>query len=730
MTTIRQHDRSDCGVACLVGIATYYGKPLSLAHVRLLAGTDTHGTSLTDLHQAAITLGFQAEAVSGDINGLSRAPLPAIVHFDHTDTGAHFVVITRIGRRTVTLLDPADGRRHRWPVDQFNAYWSGAALLLLPGPAFSVDPAGSLPPTTWHRIGQLLLPYRRQLLRGLFLALIATLLAMVSALFVGLLADRIVPKGQTHTLHVIGPIFTIVLVLQVVLSALRKTITSRIARLIDGRLLRAYCKHLLQLPQIVFNGMQTGELLSRMGDAMLIRHFANDLLIQAGVPVLALGAVLLMALASHTALALWLLLCLAAYAGVYILSNILHRTSQHRLLLADAALDTQFTESFGAITTIKQLGAERLHGQHLDARIHDYLSALYTSRRVGIWSEEVTSLLAQGFSLALLWGGGKMVLDGWISLGELLAFHTLSGYFSAAAAQLMPLAKHGQEARIAAERLYGLLDIPSAESPHVTQFEARNIFPVQLTDIHFAYRRGTEILSGASLTLLPGAITVICGAPGAGKSTLFSLLLRQYPQTAGDILLGVHPLELISRKILHRYIAVVPQHIQLFDDTFVANICLNEPPDLTRLETLCNELGLMPLIHSLPQQLDTPLGPRGCLLSGGQRQLIALARALYRQPKLLLLDEATAALDAETEARVHQVLLQRKNEGASILWISHSQSCLPLADNTYRLEKGQLVLQTARSAYLPTSNQPADTPKIGQPDTGSTSAGKERYGKA
>src|SRR5690606_29147652 len=164
-----------------------------------------------------------------------------------------------------------------------------------------VDPAGSLPPTTWHRIGQLLLPYRRQLLRGLFLALIATLLAMVSALFVGLLADRIVPKGQTHTLHVIGPIFTIVLVLQVVLSALRKTITSRIARLIDGRLLRAYCKHLLQLPQIVFNGMQTGELLSRMGDAMLIRHFANDLLIQAGVPVLALGAVLLMALASHTA---------------------------------------------------------------------------------------------------------------------------------------------------------------------------------------------------------------------------------------------------------------------------------------------------------------------------------------------------------------------------------------------------------------------------------------------
>src|SRR5690606_30715342 len=136
MTNYQQHDQNDCGAACLAGIAGYYGKPLSIAHVRILAGTDDLGTTLDDLLHAALKSGFLAEAVTGDYSGLSQVPLPAIVHLDHPDTGAHFVVLKRIGRKTVTVRDPADGRCHRWPVARFTHYWSGAALLLLPGPKF------------------------------------------------------------------------------------------------------------------------------------------------------------------------------------------------------------------------------------------------------------------------------------------------------------------------------------------------------------------------------------------------------------------------------------------------------------------------------------------------------------------------------------------------------------------------------------------------------------------
>jgi len=696
MTTIRQHDRSDCGAACLAGVATHYGKSLSVAHVRLLAGTDATGTTLSDLHRAALKLGFQAESVVGDYAGLSQAPLPAIVHLDHADTGAHFVVIVRVGKRTVTLLDPADGRRHRWPVERFNSYWSGAALLLLPGPTFLADdlkPAPTIP----RRIVQLLLPYQRHLIRAFLLSLLATVLAIAGAVFVGLLTDHIIPKGSIGHLHGAGLLFGFVLLLQVVASAVRKSLTLHTAQLMDGRLLRMYSAHLLQLPQSVFHSLQPGELLSRMGDAILIRRLVNDLLIQSGVPALSLVVVLLIALGQHPVLAVWLLLSIVAYAGIYAFANTLHRTVQHRLLVSDAALDTGFIETFGSIETVKQLGIGRLQGTRLDARIHDLVTAMHTAGRVGLWTEEATSLLAQGFSLALLWGGGTFVLSGDLSLGELLAFYTLSGYFSTAAAQLMPLARHVQEARIAAERLFSLLDIPVADPPDATRLVLDSIFPVVLDNVHFAYPGSEETLHGLSLTLTSGTLTLIRGVSGSGKSTLMSLLLHQYTPAAGRIHLGIHPLDFIDREALHRQIAIVPQRIELFDDTFVANVCLGEMPDPARLATLCNELGLLPLISTWPHGFDTPLGPGGCLLSGGQRQLVALARALYRQPRLLLLDEATSALDTATEARVHRLLMRRKAAGTAILWVSHNTNNLPLADAIYQLEDGRLIPYAYRS---------------------------------
>ncbi len=715
MTTIHQHDRDDCGAACLAGIAAHYGKPLSVAHVRLLAGTGTMGTTLADLQRAAEKSGFQAEAVDGDLNGLSQAILPTIVHVDHPDTDSHFVVVTRIGKRYVRILDPADGRRHRWPVARFQSYWSGNALLLLPGAGF-LAANGEPYPTVTRRMLQLLLPYRRQFVRALLLALLATALLLASAVFVRLLTDHVVAYGDVTSLHRLGSVFAAIALLQVAVSAMRKSITLRTARQIDNRLLRTYCRHLLRLPQAVFNGMQPGELLSRMGDAVLIRRLVNDLLIQSGVPVLALVVVLAFALANHPALAGWLLLSMVGYAGVYAASSALHRIVQRRVLVADAELDTRFTETFGAITTIKQLGLERLHGLKLDASVHNLLATSYASGRVGIWSEEATALLAQGFSLALLWGGGTLVLGGGLSLGELLAFYTISGYFSGAAAQLMPLAKHAQEARIACDRLYGLLDIPPAETPAATRFAPEDIFPVVLDDVRFAYGHAPEVLQGISLALLPGTATLIRGASGSGKSTLFSLLLRQYAPSGGHIRLGIHPLGLVSPSALHRHIATVPQRVQLFDDTFVANICCGETPDTGRLETLCNELGLLPIVQALPQRLDTPLGPDGCLLSGGQRQLVALARALYKQPKLLLLDEATSALDTATEAMVLRVLLRRKAAGMAILWIGHRDSDRALADAVYHLRRGRLTPHSDRSPYLP--SQPYGNAANATPDRG------------
>lgn len=726
MKTIRQHDRNDCGAACLASIASHYGKPTSVAQVRLLSGTVASGTTLADLQHGALRLGFQAAAVSGDLTALSQSALPAIVHLHHGNTGSHFVVVTRIGPRKVSVLDPADGRRHRWPVNEFTAYWSGAALLLLPAPDFLMD--GSVPASPWKRIIQLLLPYRRQFAKAFALAVMATLLAMTGSVFVWLLTDRVILHHGLGGLHHVGALFALAIALQVAASAVRKTITLRTARLVDTRLLRSYCQHMLHLPQAVHHHMQPGELLSRMGDAVHIRRFANDLIIQTGVPILALVFVLIAALASQPALALWLILTMAAYAVVYQLCSTLQGHIQRKLMTRDAALDAQFTETALSIPTIKQLGLAQLHGHKLTARIHDFLSATHASGRLGIWSDEVTSLLAQGFSLALLWGGGTLVMSGSLTLGELLAFYTLSGYFSAAAAQLMPLARHAQEARVSAERLYGLLDLPPDERQGTMRLVPDDIFPVRVQDVRFAYRRGEETLRGLNMEITAGTITVIRGASGSGKSTLFSLLLRQHAPTGGGIYLGIHPLELVSRETLHNGVSTVPQRVQLFDDTLAANICPWEKPDPKRIAELCHALDLFPLIESLPLKLDTPLGRDGCLLSGGQRQLVALARALYRQPQLLLLDEATSGLDAATEARIHRALLDERRKGMAIVWASHYDSSERIADRVWHLHAGQLTVQNNRPPYPSrhagdtASNEPApkraQSPNVASPGDG------------
>ncbi|MBK1442584.1 peptidase domain-containing ABC transporter [Parapedobacter sp. ISTM3] len=698
MKTIRQHDESDCGAACLAAIAAHYGKPLSIAHIRLLAGTDSTGSTLNGLREAALRIGFQAEAVQGDYAGIQKATLPAIVHLSHSDTGDHFVVLAQAGKRHSTVLDPADGRRHRWPAATFSSYWSGAALLLLPGAEFYGHASHTA--SFWLRCWRLLRPLKAQLGHTLLLAIAATLLAMGGALFVKWFTDDIIPHGYKAALHYTGLLFMLVIVLQAAASTGRRLLTLRTARAIDTCLLTIYCGHLLRLPRIFFNQMQTGELLSRMGDAVKIRQFINDMLLQLGVPVGLLIAIMLLWSVRQPQLGLLLLAMLILHVAVYTFGHTAHRRLQRKLMEADAALDSQFTETFQAVATVKQLGLGKLHAHKLEARIHDLLHAAHASGRMSSWVDEATSLLAQGLSLAILWAGGLAVLQGPLSLGELLAFYTLSGYFSGAAAQLMPITKHLQEAQVAAGRLYAILELPPDTMAGATLLYPDTILPVRMEAVCFGYHRKAAVLQDLSVAFHRGEITIIQGSSGSGKSTLLSLLLQQYPLSDGRISFGIHPAALIHPEALHRLVAVVPQHTQLFNDTLAANVCAGLQRDTALLEGLCNELGLLPCIASWPMGFDTPLGPDGCLLSGGQRQLVALARALYRQPQLLLLDEATASLDDQAEALVHSALLRRKTQGMAIVLVSHRRSSRILADRLLQLHMGRLTaIPTDRLPY-------------------------------
>src|SRR5690606_2169178 len=526
MKTIRQHDRNDCGAACLAAIASHYGQAVSVAQVRLLLGVDAKGSTLGELHDAALRMGFQAAAVSGDYAGLRRATLPVVVHLDHADTGQHFVVLCRAGRRRVVVMDPAEGHRRRWHRKAFCRYWSGTALLLLPGTTFEQAEA---PPGIWRQVIRLLYPVRRAVFTAIACSVAATLLAMAGALFVQLLTDRVMPSGSAPFLHRLGAVFAFLLLVQVAARLGQRLLTLHTGRLLDARLLRSYCHHLLQLPIRFVQRWPTGELLSRMGDAVKIRQLVNDGLIQLTIPLILLLGTLLLLATAQPRLGIVLLIVVPLHIGVYLAAHALHRGIQRRLMAADAALDSQFTETFQAIGTVRQLGLERHHGHRLDAGIARLLHENHASGRTTVLTDEATHLLVQAFSLFLLWAGGSLVLQGGITLGALLAYYTLSGYFSTALTQLMPLAKHVQEARIAADRLYSLLTLPPDKAPGATLLHPGEALPIRVNDVYFACRPGRPVLQGVSFTLLPGCITVVTGPSGSGKSTLLALLLKEHP---------------------------------------------------------------------------------------------------------------------------------------------------------------------------------------------------------
>jgi len=702
MKPIRQHDQSDCGAACLAMIASHYGKHLSVAHVRLLIGTDSSGSSLAALHHAALRLGFQCAAVSGNYDALQQCILPVVVHLNHHDTGEHFIILEQIGAKQVKIIDPADGQRHRWPKARFCTYWGGAALLLLPGGDFI--PAKT-PRRNWQRLWPYLYPHRGLLAKALFLAMAATLLAIGSALFVQLLTDIVVPRQNRSLLWQLSALFGTLLLVQVAISYIKQLFTLKSGRTLDARLLNSYCRHLLDLPHAFFQHMQSGELLSRMGDVMKIRYLVNDLLIQLGVPLIVVLFTLMLLVGGHPQLGYLLLISIPLHVGIYLLGHRLHQHIQRRVMEADAALDQQFTESFQAIATIKQLGLSVLHATKLEARIHQFLQANYASGSSTLFIEQATTLLVQAFSLAILGLGGAAVLQGQVSLGELLAFYTLSGYFSSALAQLMPLTKHVQEARIAADRLFSILELPAAQPTAATLLRPSTLFPVHLQQVCFHYRQESPVLRQVSLSIQAGELVVIRGSSGIGKSTLLSIISGQFVPHDGQVYLNGHPIHLIHPDSLQQWVAVVPQHIELFNDTLAANIYLDRPADANHLAAILRELGMLSWAESLAEGFDTPIGPNGCRLSGGQRQRLALARALYREPQLLLLDEATAALDAESEQLIHRALLARKQRGMAQVWISHSTRSVALADQIWQLQAGQLVLETNRTPY-DNANQP------------------------
>jgi len=691
-TKIKQRDITDCGAACLASIASHYQLKLPVSRIRQYAGTDKRGTNVLGLIEASEKLGFQAKGAKGALDSLTKIPLPAIAHVILKNGLHHFVVIYKVTKKEITFMDPSDGQYHKNKITDFEKIWSGVIVLILPDESFA---KGNETTSNTKRFWQLIMPHKGIMIQALIGAVAYTILGLSTSIYMQKLIDFVLPDGNIRLLNLLSIGMIVILVFQVFIGTFKTILGLQTGQQIDARLILGYYKHLLKLPQRFFDTMRVGEITSRINDAVKIRMFINDVALSMIVNVLIVGFSIALMFLYYWKLAVIMLCIVPIYILIYWISNKVNKKWLRTLMENSAELETQLVESISTASTIKRFGIEEYANTKTEHKFYNLLNSIYKSGIKGLYIGTIADFITRLFTIIILWAGAYFVINRELTPGELLSFYALIGYFTGPASSLIGANKSIQDALIAADRLFEIIDL-EIESSDVNKVDLTTelIDDIHFNNVHFRYGTRAMVFEGLNLTIKKGSSTGIIGESGSGKSTLLSLLQNLYPLKEGNITIGGLDLQYISNKSLRKAVSVVPQQIDLFAGTVIENIAIGDyEPDMQRILELSKMLGISDFIEQLPSGYNALLGEQGVNLSGGQRQRIAIARALYRNPEILILDEATSNLDQLSESKVQETLDWFKLQGKTIILIAHRLNTIKNCDEILVLKDGKLVEQ-------------------------------------
>ena len=697
-TLVKQHDMRDCGAACLASVAGHYGLQLPIAKIRQLCHTDKRGTNALGLIQGLEQMGFNAKGVKASLENLPQAPLPAIAHTIFKEQFQHYVVIYKIHKGKISVMNPAYGKIETYTTEEFAKIWTGILILLEPNEYFEQRNEKT---SLYQRFYQLIQPHRSILLQALVGAIFYTLLGLSTSIYIQKITDYVLVDGNRRLLNLLSVIMIVLLLFQIFLGAMKSVLTLQTGQKIDKYLILGYYKHLLKLPQRFFDTMRVGEIISRVNDAVKIRTFINDVSIQIVVNVFIVLFSFALMFTYYWKLALIVALVIPFYLGIYGITNWLNKKVERRMMEESAELESHLVESLNAVKTIKQFGAEIYANNKTDIHFSTLLKTIYKSVLNSLFSGNASEFVSRIFTIVLLWVGAGYVIDREITPGELLSFYALIGYFTSPVSQLIGMNKSIQNALIASDRLFEIMDLEQEEVTDKIELTAEQIGNINFENVNFSYGSRREVFKDFSCVIEKGKTTAIVGESGSGKTTLATLIQNLYPVNSGKITIGDYEVQYLSHYSLRTLIGVVPQQIDLFSGNVIENIAFGEDfPDMQRVIDLTKQLGILSFIEQLPNGFQTHLGENGSQLSGGQRQRIAIARALYKNPEILILDEATSSLDTDSEQVIQATLNELKRTGKTLIVIAHRLSTIAHSDTILVLRNGQLIEQGTHQELL------------------------------
>ena len=678
---VRQRASSDCGAACLTMICNHYGKEFKLGQIVELSNLSSPGVTPDSVIAGAERLGFNASAYALRYKDINQVKLPAIVGWE----GHHYVVLYRVTDKLIYLVDPAKGHL-KLTRQEFETGWTQAEV-----PGVTTDPdcgvlialnptlkfEHSVPPK-WpimHFV-RYVLPYKRYFGDAMVAALLLNLLGLAAPLFTQTIVDTVVVHKDVSLLNMMLGGMILVAILKTVTTVSQSLLLAHTTTRIDIKMMSEFYRHVLSLPMSFFLTRNKGEILAGFGENQKIRGIIAGSTITVILSLLMMFLYFFMMFGYNVQLTLVSMLFIPLYVGITLYFTPRMKELSQQMFLSGAKSQSNLIESLNAIESIKATANEYMARARWEDAFVENVNRGFQMQRLSLISNNLNQLVQLGSTVAILWIGANQVMEGKMTVGELMGFQMLLGMVMGPVFQVVQLWNSSQDVRIAVDRVTDILNVKPEQEPVTSPDHLPATFGdsikgrIVFDKVNFSYTTasGKEsfIMKEFELTIEPGQHIAFVGAAGCGKSTIAKMILgfNMPLPSGGPCLIDGKDIRELDLAVLRNNIGVVLQDGFLFAGTVAENIALGDPePNMLQVKDAGRKAGADEFIQKMTMGYQTLVGEKGVGVSGGQRQRICIARAIYRRPRIMLFDEATSALDNQTEALVQknidQILMGR-----------------------------------------------------------------------
>lgn len=698
---VQQQGQSDCGPACLASIIKFYGGNHTLDELRRVTGTTQTGTKLLGLFQGAKDLGFEVEGLEAEsVDNLKELDDPAILHVILENKLQHYVIFYGFQGEDLIINDPGRGVE-LWNKEKLASVWQSKALLkLIPNKNFKKDKVKN---KKYENLLNWVKEDLNILLAALFLGIIIAIFSLATAIFSQKLIDAILPTKEVTKLILGLVLFAFILLIKMGLSYVRSTFLITQSKDFNNRMISSFFQSLLKIPKPFFDSKKTGDMVARMNDTRRIQssisNLIGNLLIEFLVIIISLIGVFVYSWQVGIVVSIFI----PIYALILWRLNKPIVNAQKDVMGAYALNEGNYIDVITGISEVKSTGSTSLFHKTTTYLYQNFQDQVFKLGKIQVKFGLLTELASISLIVAVISIASFLVLQDQLLLGSLVALLSLSGSIGPSLTRIALFNIQFQEAKVAFNRMEEFTGIET-ENVEGSDLQSKDLQSLSFNKVSFHYPGSLNLLKQINLKMKKGEIITLLGESGAGKSTILQLMQRFYQPSEGEIKVDNQLINNLNLDLYRQNIGVVPQDIKIFNNYLLFNIALTDDPEkLQGVLAWCQANGFDQFFNKFPQGYMTLLGEEGANISGGQKQLVGLARALYRNPQILLIDEGTSAMDRVTEKFILDLLHQIKQEKL-IMIVSHRMKVAAFSDYIYILENGQISNEGSPEELLKTEN--------------------------